>query len=198
MVPVITYISASGSYTSPVGCKYIKVFFGAGGGGGGGGSATLVYGGGGGAGMAVLKYYPPGTYGITIGAGGAGGAVDVGGSDGAVSIFDTLNVVDTSTAEYGLGGDITVPQTGRGAAGTVSDGIRLAVIKSQAGADDTADFSGNGGINSLGSDSTGAYTTGLSKNGTSGRRGAGGGGGCGATGVGGDGAPGFARVTAYF
>lgn len=198
MLPVTTYISANGTYTSPLGCKYIRVFFSGGGGGGGGGSATLVYGGGGGSGMAVLKYYPPGSYGITIGPGGAGGAVDVGGTDGTSTIFDTLNVVDISTAREGLGGDITVPQTGRGSGSLSSDGIRLAIIQSQAGADDTVKFSGNGGMNSLGTDSTGAYTTGLSKNGITGNRGAGGGGGCGATGVGGAGAPGFARITAYF
>jgi hypothetical protein len=198
MLPVITLITASGSYSSAVGCKYIKVFLQAGGGGGGGGSATLVYGGGGGAGMAALKYYPPGTYGVTIGTGGAGGAVDVGGTDGTDTIFDTLNVVDISTVKYGVGGDITVPQTGRGPASTTTDGIRLAVIQSQAGADDTVDFSGSGGFTYLSSDGPGSYTTGASATGGPSRFGGGGGGGCGATGVGSAGTNGFVRVIEYF
>lgn len=198
MLPVITLITTSGSYSSPVGCKYIKVFLQAGGGGGGGGSAVLNYGGGGGAGMAALKYYPPGTYGVTIGTGGAGGAVDVGGSDGTDTVFDTLNVVDISTVKYGLGGDITAPLTGRGPANTTTDGIRLAVIQSQAGADDVVSISGNGGFTYLSSDGPGSYTTGTSANGGLARFGGGGGGGCGSTGVGSAGANGYVRVIAYF
>jgi hypothetical protein len=199
MLPVITLITAPGSYSSPVGCKYIKVFLQAGGGGGAGGSALgLVYGGGGGAGMNALKYYPPGTYGVTIGFGGAGGVVDDVGSDGTDTIFDTLNVVDISTVKYGLGGDISVPQTGRGPANTTTDGIRLAVIQSQAGDDDTVDFSGSGGFGYLSSGGAGSYTTGASADGGAPRYGGGGGGGCGATGFGSRGENGYVRVIAYF
>ena len=198
MLPAVTLITATGSYSSPVGCKYLKVFLAGGGGGGAGGSGGGVNGTGGGPGMAAFAYYPPGTYNLTIGAGGAGGAIATAGSTGVGTIFDTANVFDYAEAYPGGGGNIIAPQNGVSAIslGLSFVGVVLANIPSQPGAAVSWDVSGNGGMNSLCPNGRGSYRVTTNLGGLTSVSSGGGGGGQGS--AGGAGGAGFVRVIAYF
>jgi hypothetical protein len=201
MLPAVTLITATGSYSSPVGCKYLKVLFSGGGGGGGGGGAVGTNGSGGGAGRAGLAYYPPGTYNVVIGTGGAGGAVNTAGTSGVSTVFDSTNVYDTATGVGGQGGGVVGPQGGVGSFNVAPDfsGIVLSDIKSQPGAPVSWEVSGNGGINSLCRNGQGVYKVSTNAVGIAGVRGGGGGAGNGGVGgTGGAGGAGFVRVIAYF
>ena len=129
-----TNITSTGaqSYTVPAGVRYLEIeMWGAGGGGGamtstGSGRGVVRYGGGGGGGGGYLKktYYGAGdmqagdTLNFTVGAGGAGGALNNPGAGGVGSVLSThkrsTTVITTFSYVRAYGG-------GGGAIGTVGD-----------------------------------------------------------------------------
>lgn len=96
--PTFQLFSANGTWTKPVGCRYIKVMCIGGGGGGGGASyvSTNLYsaGSGGSSGSIGIKWLDVSNWSntttVTVGAGGAAGSSSPGtGSDGGTSSFGT-------------------------------------------------------------------------------------------------------------
>lgn len=119
--PVKTVFTSSGTYTKPVGLKYIKVeLWGGGGGGGGGRDGSNESGGGGGGGAYNVKEFLASEIGatetVTVGAGGAGGAESVNGSTGGTTSFGTLLYA------YGGGGGRS-KAGGGGGGGQLSAGL---------------------------------------------------------------------------
>lgn len=194
MIPTITDRTTNGTYTSPPGCKYLKVYIVGGGGGGGGGSAG-VGGGGGGAGKVILNYYPPGAYTVTIGAGGAGGNFGVNGTAGTSTVFDAI------TSNMGTGGNNNLGTFAYGGSTTDDTGVvRMGSSGGQAGSFATpGELAGSGGNNIFSTGGRGPLVTGVvSVNGFDGVRGGGGAGGYEATGTGGDGGAGFVLIIEYY
>lgn len=154
-----TFITGSGTYTTPAGVLYIEVTILGGGGAGGGAPTTGVgqvsVGGGGGAGATVIKTIsaPSATYNYVVGAGGtanSGAAGNAGanttfgsslltangGPGGSSSTAGTLvNTGGTGTAA-GTGGDVNIP----GGPGQAASGINGQFV-----------LSGSGGYSTLGS-----------------------------------------------
>jgi len=197
MVPTITILTASNpAYTTPVGCKYIKVYWvGGGGGGGGGGPVTGSRGGsGGGSGGVRLSYFGPGTYAFVRGTGGAGGAAGLDGADGVASSFNGLQ------AAQGLGGTIGIGSSGFSMGGLSNNSGNLALCYNNGRAGSTQSVaSGNGGANFLGRDGQGYIFNSSGVNGGAGNGfGGGGGGGVGTTSVGGAGRVGGAVIIEYY
>lgn len=87
--------TSSGSFTAPAGITIVYVTLSGGGGGGGGGGNIGATAGGGSAGYYGIRIpfavTPGNSYTVTIGAGGAGGALNNDGSDGSTTSFDTLS-----------------------------------------------------------------------------------------------------------
>lgn len=111
-----TVVTASGTYTTPSGCRAILVECIGGGGGGGGTPATTGSGngqtaagggGGGGAYAASLITTPASSYSVTVGAGGTGVSGDDG-NDGGDTIFGSNLVV----AEGGIAAPVAVADIG--------------------------------------------------------------------------------------
>jgi len=198
------YTSGSGTYTPPVGAKYLIVECqGGGGGGGGNGTANTSFGGGGGGGAYYIKRFTPASYSYSVGAGGtgtpAGSYAD--GSNGGNSTFGGM------TASGGGGGKkgSTAARNGDGGpGGSTYTGLVSEILKINGGNGGTGQR--NGGLATIsayggGSGHSGFSRTAPSPAGDQGPLyGAGGGGSTTETGVsnGADGRPGRISVLAYF
>lgn len=207
-----TFLSGSGTYTTPPNCIYISVRM-VGGGGGGGGCSSVASsagsGGGGGAGgtLIALIQNPAPTYSYVVGAGGAGGVA--GANNGSAGTNSTFNgAVYTATGGNPGGGGVATTITtalwnGTGGTGGIptggyenitggagSYGLNLNNSNALGGAGGDSEF-GPGAISGI-ANSTGAV----------GGIGGGGGGGtqnnAGPAQAGGAGGPGYIEVTQYF
>lgn len=99
--------NASGTYTTPVGCKYITVEM-IGGGGGGGWQAANIMGGGGGSATYMELEFPPGSYTYSVGAGGLAGTTANGGNGttgGNTTFGSAVSAGGGFGANDGNGGD---------------------------------------------------------------------------------------------
>lgn len=121
--PNIQFLTASGTYTKPIGAKTVEVLLIGGGGGGGSGrrgaTATVRCGGGGGGGGGVFKQVfdaadISATVAVTVPQGGAGGA--------AVAVDDTSGITGTSPGSSVFGTYLTALSGGGGGGGTVNNG----------------------------------------------------------------------------
>lgn len=124
-LPTVVYLS-NGTYTTPAGTSYIEVIAvggGGGGGGGGNGGAGIYGGGGGGPGGTAWGFFDPGTYNVTLGNGGSGGAVNANGTAGTATLWkDASNVTLMSAGggDRGVRANVTGTQVFGGAVGTVT------------------------------------------------------------------------------
>lgn len=204
------YTSGSGTYTTPVGAKYLIVeCIGGGGGGAGNGTANASYGGGGGGGGYYLKQFnnPDASYSYTVGTGGtgtpAGSYAD--GSNGTASTFGGMSA---GGGGGGKRGSTSVRNGDGGPGGSTFTGLVSEIIKINGGNGGTGQrFGGVAKISAFGG---GAGHTGFGKttenvvfNGAGAEGplyGAGGGGSTGEPAVnnGVDGKPGRISVLAYF
>jgi len=191
MKPVALRLTATGTYTSPVNCKYIQVYIIGGGGSGAGGTGTLA-GGGGGPGQVLLLYLDAGVYTYVIRAAAAGVAAGVNGNPGLDTTFNGVDALGGTEGEF-TSPTIAASSSVTGAAGT----IRMGMIAAQAGM--IGDTSGNGGSNMFGLNGQGAQSTDYSYNGATGSLfGSGGAGGLGATGTGAAGQKGGCIVIEHY
>jgi len=196
-VPTVTKITlGSGSYSTPGGVEYIKVYAIGGGGGGGGSGSTLHGSSGGGASSPAVKFYGPGTYTYSVGgAGGAGGTGGSNGGNGGQTVFDTTLISTGGSGGIGTGNS---PLTG-GAAGTTSGAMYS--LGAQPGGAPGERFAGFGGSNkfSNGGASVSSPSNLFGTNGVSAGGNGGGGGGCiGASQTGGQGAGGALIIIEYY
>lgn len=204
------YTSGSGTYTTPVGAKYLIVeCIGGGGGGGGNGTANASYGGGGGGGGYFLKQFnnPDASYSYSVGAGGigtpAGSYAD--GSPGTASTFGGMSA---GGGGGGKRGSTSVRNGDGGAGASTFTGLVSEIIKINGGNGGTGQrFGGVAKISSWGGASGhagfGQSRENVSSGGAGGqavRFGGGGGGATTQTGVnnGSDGQSGRISVLAYF
>lgn len=159
-LPTVTTITTSGSYTSPDGVDYLEVYAIGGGGGGGGSSSTSNSGYGGGSGAVSFKFFPPGTYAVTIGTGGAGGSTSgTAGSSGTQTSFGSLIAL---AGLGGAGGATVTPRRG-GLAGGISGTADLTFSRQpgfpRASGSLTLDTSGAGGSNLFGTGGASAFSS---------------------------------------
>lgn len=181
--PVVQILTVSGTWTKPVGLKYIIVELVAGGGGGGGSASGTGAGGGAGGSASVKKLILAAALAATeayvVGAGGIGGAAATTGGIGGNSTFSTL----TATGGPGGGGGTGGTGNGGGAGGaTATSGDYN--YNGTAGAPGTANSGGAGGTSSAG--------IGRNTNGN------GGSGGNGSSSVGNAGSAGVVIITQYY
>lgn len=170
-LPNVVTFSANDTYTSPAGVDYLEVYaIGGGGGGGGASGVTTSQGCGGGAGGVSFKYFTPGTYAITIGAGGAGNTGTGAGTAGGATDFGGGALIANGGAG-GSGGGSGLPRRG-GLAGAAHVTATYSLV-AEPGQPGTLERSGAGGSNYFGNGGWG--TAGTSS--TSGSAGAGFGGG---------------------
>jgi hypothetical protein len=189
VVPTVTVITASGTYTRPVGSKYIKAFVIGGGGGGGAGAIVSGKGSGGGAGEVQFRFFDEtGTYNATIGTGGSTGA------NGTTTTFS--NGANSISAAGGLSGASGASNDKRGGLSqtTIADTRLFAASGSCCDTQST----GNGGSNMFGSGGRGVNHSTDTPGGTGLGFGGGGGGGLGSTGSGGSGANGAVIIFEYY
>lgn len=122
-------LTSSGTYTTPSGCRSIKVMAVGGGGAGGGGAtggSSSAAGAGGGGGAFLIKYItsPSATYSYGVGAGGTvGSAGSNSGNNGGDTTFGTLTAAGGSGGTGGAARTtITIEQNGGGGGGTATNG----------------------------------------------------------------------------
>lgn len=146
-IPNVEVITTNGTYISPPNVDYLEVYAIGGGGGGGGGSTVTSQGCGGGAGAPSFKFFPPGTYAITIGAGGTGGVGTGNGGNGGNTDFGTGQLIGRGGGG-GIGGGTGAPRRG-GLAGA-EDPTAIYTLGREPGGVGTLERSGNGGSNYFG------------------------------------------------
>lgn len=146
--PNVVVITSSGSYTSPPNVDYLEVYAIGGGGGSGGGVGGGPQGSGGGAGAPSFKFFPPGTYAITVGAGGARATGSSSGSAGGQTDFGGGQLIGLGGGG-GSGGATADPRRG-GLAGGIHASATYTLAR-EAGHPGTVDRGGAGGSNYFGS-----------------------------------------------
>lgn len=154
---------------------YVQLLVVAGGGGGGANAGSYKAGGGGGAGeyyYSSAYFITPGTYTVTVGAGGTGGITPSGdGGDGGVSVFGSISANGGGGGSGGSGSNPGRPGGSGGGAGcngsvTLLGGASVTTAGGlgNKGGDDTSGSNygggGGGGSGSVGGD---AYATGIQK-----------------------------------
>lgn len=197
------FFSANGTFDVPLGITKVYLTM-IGGGGGGAGSLTggSSSGGGGGAGAYKINHpfavTPGGTYTVTVGAGGAGGAVDNNGGTGGTTSFDSVSVAGGQGGQGNNGG--TGAGTEFNASASVSTESNTGGGQSFKGGNGAARVSGantggGGGGSPFGVGANGGSAGGNNGGTPAANTGAGGGGGSGGgSATGGAGAAGFVLV----
>ena len=149
VVPTVTVITATGTYTRPVGSKYIKAFV-IGGGGGGGAGGTTGRGSGGGAGQVTFRFFDEtGTYNATIGTGGSSG------TNGNTTTFSN----GANSLQAGGGTTGTIGSSTNQSGGNTPITNTNERLFATSGFCATSLSSGNGGSNMFGSGGRGAINT---------------------------------------
>jgi|PlaIllAssembly_1097288.scaffolds.fasta_scaffold60588_3 hypothetical protein len=189
VVPTVTVITASGSYTKPVGCKYIKAF--AIGGGGGGGSGSGLRGSGGGSGQVVFGFFDESSaFTVTIGSGGSSN------NSGTSTVFQNFTSGNSISASGGSSGTDGAAAIQRGGNTPITFPTRR--LFAQSGFPSSEFASGNGGSCMFGSGGRGVRAGTDTSGGTGLGFGAGGGGGRGVVANGGSGADGGVIIFEYY